>query len=45
MSTSELRDGLEARQVWIYFAAVLVVVRTWQGVGIDGARTDPKERA
>jgi ACR3 family arsenite efflux pump ArsB len=24
MSTSELRDGLEARQVWIYFAAVLV---------------------
>jgi len=24
MSTSELRDALEARQVWIYFAAVLV---------------------
>ena len=24
MNTSELRDGLEARQVWIYFAAVIV---------------------
>lgn len=24
MNTSELREGLEARQVWIYFAAVIV---------------------
>lgn len=31
--------------IYLTVAAVLVVVRTWQGVGIDGARTDPKERA
>ena len=26
MNTSELRDALETRQVWIYFAAVIVAV-------------------
>lgn len=31
--------------IYLTVAAVLVVVRTWQGVGLDGARTDPKERA
>lgn len=30
--------------VYLTVAAVLVVIRTWQGIGLDGARTDASDR-
>ena len=41
MNTSELRDGLEARQVWIYFAAVIVAT----AIGFLIPRTEVLESA
>ena len=41
MNTSELRDGLEARQVWIYFAAVIVAT----AIGFLRPRTEVLESA
>jgi len=41
MNTSELRDGLEAQQVWIYFAAVIVAT----AIGFLIPRTEVLESA